>query len=141
MTLFYNDMALGYFVKRDPEAVISAIVPTVEVHVNVPLNHRAAYSLTDASGTPTSVNITSGLNVEIRRNSLFTIGVVAPTTGPRPFDIEAVALFNYRFGAASRQDRRLLSVGKRPSGRCCHATPTIASSSACVPYERRSRQW
>ena len=78
------------------------MVPTVEVHVNTPLNHRAAYSLRDPSGTPTSANITSGLNVEVRRNSLFTIAVVAPTTGPRPFNVEAVALFNYRFGNSRR---------------------------------------
>jgi hypothetical protein len=102
VTLFYNDMGLGYYLKRDPDAVVSAIVPTLEVHVNAPLNHRNEYSLRDFSGTPTSVNITSGLNVEIRRNSLFTIGVVAPTTGPRPFNVEAVALFNYRFGNGSR---------------------------------------
>ncbi len=100
--LFYNDLAMGYFLVRDADAVVSAVVPTVEVHVNSPLNHRAAYSLQDPSGTPTSVNITSGLNVEVQRNSLFTLGVVAPTTGPRPFNVEAVALFNYRFGKSAR---------------------------------------
>lgn len=110
VTLLYNDLALGYFLKRDPEAMISAIVPTLEVHVNSPLNHRAEYSLNDPSGTPTSVNITSGLNVEIRRNSLFTLGVVAPTTGPRPFNVEAVVLFNYRFGAP-RQPRPTPVIG------------------------------
>jgi hypothetical protein len=102
VTLVYNDLGLGYFLKRDSDATISAIVPTIEVHVNSPLNHRAAYSLNDPAGTPSSVNITSGLNVEVQRNSLFTLGVVAPTTGPRPFNVEAVALFNYRFGASRR---------------------------------------
>jgi hypothetical protein len=102
VTLVYNDLALGYFAYRDPDSVISAVVPTVEVHVNSPLNHRAEYSFRDPSGTATSVNITSGLNVEVRRISLFTLGVVAPTTGPRPFNVEAVALFNYRFGYSRR---------------------------------------
>ena len=102
VTLVYNDLALGYFAYRDPDTAISAVVPTLEVHVNSPLNHRAEYSLRDPSGTATSVNITSGLNVEVRRNSLFTLGVVAPTTGPRPFNVEAVALFNYRFGNSRR---------------------------------------
>jgi hypothetical protein len=100
VTLVYNDLALGYFLKRDPDAFVSAIVPTLEVHVNSPLNHRAEYSLNDPSGTASSVNITSGLNMEFRRNSLFTLGVVAPTTGPRPFNLEAVLLFNYRFGGS-----------------------------------------
>ncbi len=102
VTLVYNDLALGYFAYRNADTFVSAVVPTLEVHVNSPLNHRAEYSLRDPSGTATSVDITSGLNVEVRRNSLFTLGVVAPTTGPRPFNVEAVGLFNYRFGASRR---------------------------------------
>jgi hypothetical protein len=86
----------------EPDALISTVVPTVEVHANSPLNHRSTYSLRDPSRTATSVNITSRLNLEIRGNSLFTIGLATPTTGPRPFDVEAIALFNYRFGNSRR---------------------------------------
>jgi hypothetical protein len=106
VTILYNDIALGYFLLRDREApLITAVVPSLEAHVNTPLNHDNPYSLTDMGATAHSVNITSGLNVEIRRNSLFTFGVVVPTTGPRPFNVEAVALFNYRFGGARRAQR------------------------------------
>jgi hypothetical protein len=110
--LAYNDLALGYYLLRDRDSEsITAVVPTVEAHINTPLNHRAAYSLRDPSGTADSVNVTTGLNVEVRRNSLFTFGVVTPTTGPRPFNVEAVALFNYRFGGPRRAQRTTPVIG------------------------------
>ena len=101
VTLAYNDVGIGYFAYRDddPTHWLTAVAPTFEVHVNSALNHRGAFSTTDPSGTSSVVNLTSGLNLEFFRQSTLTFAVVAPVTTPKPFDLEAVALVNIRFGA------------------------------------------
>src|SRR5271157_4440819 len=103
VTEMYNDIGMGYFVYRanDPHQLITAVVPTFEVHVNSPLNHRGFDIPNELAGTPDVVNLTYGLNVEFDRNSLLTFGFVTPVTGPRPFDYEAVLLFNFRFGRSA----------------------------------------
>ncbi len=102
--MYYNDLSVGYFLFRDYESqrLITAIAPTVEVHVNTPLNHSNPYSATDLNGTAEIVDITSGLNVGIRERSVLTMGAVVPVTGPRPFSIEATVLLNYYFGRSRR---------------------------------------
>ena len=84
VTEMYNDIGMGYFVYRanDPCQLITAVVPTFEVHVNSPLNHRGFDNPNELSGTPDVVNLTYGLNVEFDRNSLLTFGFVTPVTGP-----------------------------------------------------------
>jgi hypothetical protein len=101
--LMYNDVGIGYYLRRDtdPGRFVTAIAPTFEVHVNTPLNHRDAYNLFDKGATPDIVNLTFGLNIEFLFRSVLTLGVVESVTGPRPFDIEAVALFNWRFGGSA----------------------------------------
>lgn len=103
-TLFYNDLGLGYYIYRDNELTgfITALAPTVEVHVNSPITHSGAYNALDKNGTPDIVNITSGLNTRIWQNSILTMGVVTPVTGPRPFSIEATVLLNVYFGRSRR---------------------------------------
>jgi hypothetical protein len=103
-TLIYNDLGMGYFVYRDnvSNRLITAVAPTVEVHVNTPINHTGAYNLFDKAGSPDIVNITSGLNTRFRQNSILTMGVVTPVTGPRPFTIEATVLLNVYFGRSRR---------------------------------------
>ena len=103
VTEMYNDIGMGYFVYRanDPHQLITAVAPTFEAHVNSPLNHRGFDNPNELAGTPDVVNLTYGLNVEFDRNSLLTFGFVTPVTGPRPFDYEAVLLFNFRFGRSA----------------------------------------
>jgi hypothetical protein len=114
VTLFYNDFSFGYILYRDDDAnsraLITAIAPTFEVHVNTPLNHRGAYDFDDISGTADNVNLTYGLNVEVARNSVATFGIVTPVTAPKPFDFEALFLLNIRFGG-SRQVRAFPVLG------------------------------
>jgi hypothetical protein len=99
-TLLYNDYGIGYMVYVDETSrnFITAIAPTLEVHINTPVNHTNAFSYTDIFGTPDIVNITTGLNTRFRQNSVLTMGVITPVTGPRPFTVEATVLFNYYFG-------------------------------------------
>jgi hypothetical protein len=107
VTYMYNDVGLGYFVLRAPDSdttrFLTGLAPTFEVHVNTPLNHRDVYNANDPAGSPDVVNLTYGLNMEFRRNALLTFGFVTPVTGPRPFDLEFLLLFNVRFGRSARR--------------------------------------
>ena len=98
--MVYNDVGIGYYVYRDsdPDAWLTALVPTFEVHVNDPLTHGDFNNQLDLTGTPDVVNLTYGINALIGQNGVFTFGVVTPVTGPRPFSYELVALINWRFG-------------------------------------------
>ena len=105
VTEMFNDVGIGYFLLRDPDPCrfLTAVAPTFEVHVNSPLNHHGFDNPNEPAGTPAVVNLTYGLNLEIHRNSLLTFGFVTPVTGPRPFDYEALVLFNFRFGRSARR--------------------------------------
>lgn len=103
-TLVYSDIGMGYYLYREqiPTGWISAVVPTFEVHINNPINHRGEYNVRDPNGTPDIVNLTYGLNVRLKERSVLSLGLATPVTGPRPFDLEAILLFNYYFGKAPR---------------------------------------
>jgi hypothetical protein len=100
VTMMYNDVGAGYYLYRaaDPGAFIAAIVPTMEVHVNTPLNHRISHAVGAAPGTPDVVDLTFGASVAFGRRAILSAGVVDPVTGPRPYDLEAVALLNIFYG-------------------------------------------
>lgn len=105
VTLMYNDVGLGYYFDRRSEnndPFITAIVPTFEVHVNTPLNHRGALDLTDLAGTPDWVTLTAGTTFELNRRATFAVALATPITGPRPYDLEVLAQFNLRFGGSGR---------------------------------------
>ena len=70
------------------------MIPTFEVHVNNPLNHRVG-------GTPQVyrdiVDLTIGSHFEFKGRHLLGIAVGTPVTHPRPVDFEVIASFNLRF--------------------------------------------
>ena len=92
------------------------MAPTFEVHVNTPLNHRDPFDANDLAGTPDVVNLTYGVNFEFCRTAVLTFGFVTPVTGPKPFDFEALLLFNLRFGGSRRARRRPSPIARRLSG-------------------------
>lgn len=96
VTSWFNDLGVGYYVYRnaDPGGLIKAVAPTFEVHVNTPLNHRDVFDFNDRAGTADVVDLTGGLNVNLGARSLLSLGIVTPVTGPRPFSIETLLLFN-----------------------------------------------
>jgi hypothetical protein len=106
VTLAYNDLGVGYFLYQDksarPTHWLTAVIPTSEIHINTPLNHQNPYNTNDVAGSANVVNLTQGLNLEFNRRSILTFGVATPITTPRPFDLEVLILFNFRFGG-SRQ--------------------------------------
>jgi len=99
VTMIYNDLSLGYFVYRNPDAngFLQSVAPTSEVHINSPLNHNHPFNFRDIAATSEVVNLTQGLNIFFRNKSVLSMGVVTPVTGPRPFSIEALALYNVFF--------------------------------------------
>jgi hypothetical protein len=103
-TLLYNDVGIGYFVFRSTDADdwLTAIAPTFEVHVNTPLTHGDWTNRNDPGGVPNVVDLTYGINFEFNRGSILTLGLVTPVTGPKPFDYEALILFNVFYGRTRR---------------------------------------
>jgi hypothetical protein len=105
VTMLYNDIGMGYFVYRsaNPGAIISAIAPTFELHVNVPLNHSDPSNLRDPVGTATVVDLTYGVNVVLGSRTLLSMAIVTPISGPRPYNMEVMTFLNYYFGGSRRR--------------------------------------
>lgn len=103
--LIYNDVGLVYYLMRDenPNAFITAIAPTFEVHVNNPLNNRDVFNESNPFGLTDSVNLVSALNIEFAQTSRLALGIVNSVVHPRPFDFEVVALFDIRLGGSRGQ--------------------------------------
>ena len=98
-TMYYGDIALGYFLYRsqDPRAVLSAIVPTFETHLNIPLNW-AGFQPRYIGSTPDVVNFTYGLNFGIASRAVLSMAYVNSVTGPTPFNGELAMMLNVPFG-------------------------------------------
>jgi len=97
VTAWYNDVALGYFLYRttQPGRLLTAVVPTIELHVTTPLNHHGgdAQPITGID----LVDLTAGVTFGVGRRSTLGLAVVTPLTGPRPFAVEGQAYLNCRF--------------------------------------------
>ena len=98
-TLLYEDIAVGYFVYRNPskDGWLRAVAPSFETHINIPLNHADWYNPRSATGTPTMVDLTLGTNFFLGNRSILSLGVMTPVSGPRPVSLEAIALYNVFF--------------------------------------------
>ena len=100
VTMLYNDLGVGYYLYRSAscDRLLTAVVPTFEVHVNTPLDHRGAFRLNDPAATPDVVDLTTGATLEFNRRSTLAAAFVTPVTGPRPFDFEVLVQLTWRFG-------------------------------------------
>jgi hypothetical protein len=96
VTLLFNDIGVGYWLRlnRD-ESFIRGIVPTLEVHVTTPLNHRGLSN--SPVGAPDEVSLTGGVHLLMPRGADLGIAIVDPVTGPKPYAFEAVVQLNFRF--------------------------------------------
>jgi hypothetical protein len=96
--VLYNDVGVGYFIYQDKShsAWVTAVVPTLELHVNTPLRQGDMAFLDDLHLSDT-LDLTFGTTFEFANRATFGVGVAVPFTGPRPFDIAALAQLNYRF--------------------------------------------
>lgn len=97
VSFMFNDWGIGYFMFRDRStAFITALAPTIEAHVNLPLNHRHP-SADCMMGLQDWVDLTGGFTVEFNRRSTLAVGVSAPVTGPKPYALEVISHLNIRF--------------------------------------------
>jgi hypothetical protein len=95
VTLLFNDVGIGYWLYRaEDDRILTAVVPTLEVHVTTPLNNRDD---TAPIFFPDTVVLTGGVHLGLWGQASLTLGLATPVTGPRPFDVEAIAQFNLRF--------------------------------------------
>ena len=105
VTMLYNDLGVGYFLHRaeDPDAWLTSVVPSMEVHVNTPLNHRGGFSDVGDRATIDAVNLTFGLSATCRDGP---VGGVRHAGDRAPsLRVEVVALLNVYFGGPRRSPR------------------------------------
>ena len=92
--LWSNSIGIGYWLYRaDGDRFITGIIPVAEVHVRTPLNNRNINGLVYFQD---QVNVTGGLHIRFPRATLGG-AVCVPTIAPRPWNVEAIANFCYRF--------------------------------------------
>jgi hypothetical protein len=95
VTLLTNDVGLVlWLTRRYPEGIIRGVLPTVELHVNTPLDHRGVQSR--PVGFTDTVVLTAGCSFLLQR-ALIGWAIATPLSGPRPFTIESLASVNFRF--------------------------------------------
>src|SRR5262249_57783121 len=91
-----NSLPAGYYLDQAPKPSLPAVVPSMELHVNTPLNHRGILKMTDPAGTPDMVNLTTGIHFEYHDRSSMGVAFSVPLTGPRMFDFEIIAQWSWR---------------------------------------------
>jgi len=97
VTLVANDIGVGYKLYSNCDgSMLSALIPTVELHENTPLNHRGLGSSSDIAFSD-ALNFTGGVHVGLWNKAWLTVGGVTPLTGPRLNDVEGIVQFNCRF--------------------------------------------
>jgi hypothetical protein len=96
VTLFFESFALAYLLYRnnDPSRWLRAVVPDLECHANIPLDHGSLSSI--PIGFPNTVDFTGGCYFFMGR-SVFGMAAGTPITGPKPYGFEALATLNYIF--------------------------------------------
>jgi hypothetical protein len=96
VTLFFESFALAYLAYRntDPSRVLRAVVPDLELHASIPLNHASLSSV--PIGFPNTVDFTGGCYFFLGR-AVLGMAAGTPLTGPKPYSFEALATLNYLF--------------------------------------------
>jgi|GEM_PF-3423104 len=120
-TWWFNDVSIGKYIDRGDSYFVSAIIPTMEVHVNSPIGGDtiavtgftpAASGIIGVNAGPVvqangsfevynQVNLNTAITFELNRRSTLALGLVTPLqeTG-RPFNSEFQVQFN-TFGIGS----------------------------------------
>lgn len=98
LTFMSNDVGIGYRLFQaencnGESGLLTSVIPTVEVHVNTPLDHRGLGSLTDIAYTD-NVVCTGGCHFGLGGKCRLSLGAATCVTGPRLFDVEGFCQFN-----------------------------------------------
>jgi hypothetical protein len=96
VTLFFNSIGFGYHAYRatDQGDMLRQVIPSLEFHLNTPLNHRGLESV--PIGYQDSLDVTAGVHVYLNRAEI-GLAVCVPTMGPKPYDFELAAGFQYHY--------------------------------------------
>jgi hypothetical protein len=86
----FNDVGVGYFL-YEGSGMLRSIVPTVEAHVNTPLDNRGDVGFAD------SIDLTAGSYFQFGERMTLGLAAGTPVTGPKLFSFEAIASLNWRF--------------------------------------------
>jgi hypothetical protein len=99
--VLFNDLGVGYWMLRNGSGMIGGIAPTVEFHVATPLRqvdpNEAVFGPADGLRVFDVFDMTFGATVLLKSGATWGVGVNVPFTGPKPYDVEAISQFNYRF--------------------------------------------
>jgi hypothetical protein len=113
--LLQNDIGLGYRLYQARNSGcecehrrISSVIPTLELHLNNPLNHRGVFKFDDPAGTDDYLDLTAGVTIGIGRCATLAFGFVTPLMGPKPFDYECLVQLNWMFGGAGTGTGQIL---------------------------------
>lgn len=97
VTLLTADLGVGYKIPfAAGDGLITQVIPTLEFHGYVPLNHTGV----DSGGQlvqPYQYALTGGAHVALGCRALLSVGVAMPLTGPNPYDFGLLCQFNLRF--------------------------------------------
>jgi hypothetical protein len=117
VALLFSDMGFGYYLWRDPDCFFSMVVPTFEMHLTNALSHTRTTQISDAGFTPIGVtadgtpiigvfsqsvisktvfDLTAGVHVGMGA-AVLSVGVNAPVTTPRPYNVEWFGQLNLYF--------------------------------------------
>jgi hypothetical protein len=89
VTFWFNDLGVGYVIDTGGLSTwITAVTPTVEAHVNTPLDHKNSDSLILGINL---VDLVAGVHVTLKQDCTFTLGAATSLSGPRPYDVEMIA--------------------------------------------------
>jgi hypothetical protein len=99
VTLWSNDVGFGYrLYSADGQRFITGISPTIEWHLNTPLNHSGLNAPGVVLTFPEEVFVvTGGVHFMVRERGVLTIGAATPIIGPKPYDVQAIVQFNLLF--------------------------------------------
>lgn len=97
ITLYTNDVQVGYILYNAPGRTLSRVIPTMEAHLNVPLNNRGNDYVNDTTHFPDQLTLLGGLQMLFKDKAGLGISTGAPVTGPRLYSLQATVQFNYWF--------------------------------------------
>ena len=100
--VFFADVGAGYYLYRNPNGgLLTGFAPTLELHLADPLRQADPkvldFGIFDNAKLHNVVDCTLGGTFEFANRATLGVGFVVPFTGPKPFDVEALAQLNDRF--------------------------------------------
>ena len=90
-TLMFNDIGIGYWLRRRESGWLRAIVPIFEAHINTPLSNRGFPGFAD------TLNLTAGSHFFLGDRSRLGIAAGRKAQGPTLFSFETLANASWRF--------------------------------------------